>query len=291
LQRDMRYNHQSSAGITSAEAVEGTLKMMQLLMVWKIVCPWGFGTRIVLVEHDDKLVLNEAKLRQLYDKVDNMSSELYNWIRKYDDISKSTWLMHGNTALEISNELIMEKGYELRIDISGEVKDRHTIKPLWIDSERQVSSSMMRCSVLIYIVSLALQPEISMAVCNQCTNIELVSPVYFFKDKTCDTQFAHQLIPNSVMAVKLQTGMDQDTLGGALLYHLQKKEDTLIGTQLLVIWGYKSDRIYLHAWLIEHESTFDWDRNKLKKLYDVCDSRYDIESNMGRWLLDDYNHF
>jgi hypothetical protein len=120
---------------------------------------------------------------------------------------------------------------------------------------------------------------------NQCSNIELTSPVYFIKDTTCHEHSPQQVNSESIMKVNLKTGIDQETFGGVLLYHLQRKEIT--NTKLLVIWGRKSDYFYSHVWLIEHESTLEWDKDKLKRLYDVYDSQYDNDFNIEEWVLDD----
>jgi hypothetical protein len=94
------------------------------------------------------------------------------------------------------------------------------------------------------------------------------------------------------------TGVNRDTFGGALLYRLQRKENAesddlsdksaSISTQLLVIWGCESNKFYSRLLLIEHESAFVWNRDKLKRFYDVYNSRYNISSRLSdKWLLND----
>jgi hypothetical protein len=102
---------------------------------------------------------------------------------------------------------------------------------------------------------------------NEFTNIELTSPVYFVKDTTCHIQLPQQVSPKSTVKTNFITGMDQDTLGGALLYHL-KKEDASISAQLLVIWGCDYG-YYSDSWIIDHGSAFVWNEDKLKKLYEA----------------------
>jgi hypothetical protein len=83
----------------------------------------------VLAEHDNKLVLNEDKLAQLYDKIDEQLSRSSN-------LSKGTWSMCDDTAL-VATYKVMQKGdRELKIDISKEAKDEYTKSALWIDSGR-----------------------------------------------------------------------------------------------------------------------------------------------------------
>jgi hypothetical protein len=128
-----------------------------------------------------------------------------------------------------------------------------------------------------------------MTIDNQCTNIELTSPVYFIKDTDYHIQFPQQVNHRSIMKANFVTGIDQDTFGGVLLYHLKRKNDASISVQLLVIWKYKSNGIHSRALLVEHESTLAWDKVKLKRLYDGYGNQYEAYSvmNKGRWLLSD----
>jgi hypothetical protein len=113
-----------------------------------------------------------------------------------------------------------------------------------------------------------------MTIENKCYYTELVSPVYFIKDANCYMQFPQQVSSGSIMKANFMTGIDQDTFGGALLYNVQNYWGT-ISVQFLVIWGYNSNGIYSHAWLIKYESTFAWDGEKLKRLHDAYDSQCD----------------
>jgi hypothetical protein len=142
-------------------------------------------------------------------------------------------------------------------------------------------------SVLIYIVSLTLQSVMDVTIDIQCTDIELTSPVYFIKDAACHVQFPQQVNSKSITKVSFRTGIDRDTFGGVLLYHLQGKADTSITTQLLVIWGYNSDGLYLDQWLIEHESTLVWNEDKLKTLCEIYKVRDYVYLNTRLWLLND----
>jgi hypothetical protein len=125
--------------------------------------------------------------------------------------------------------------------------------------------------------------------------MELASPVYFIKNMTHHISFPQQVDPRSKMEVDFRTGINQDTLGGVLLYHLQRKEkdesdtdkDASTSTQLLVIWGWNSYKFYSHAWLIEHESTLDFDIDKLRMLYNTYDDQYNGCFNAEKWLLND----
>jgi hypothetical protein len=284
--RNAKCDYQSSTDTTFIGAADDTSKIMRLLVTWKINRSWKFNVRIILVGHDDELVLNEDKLAQLYDKVNDIPSDVYDWILKYDGIYKEVWLMNDNTVLVTTNDAIYEIGCELKITISEGAKDKDAESAFWIDSARQVSSdgntlyANLNCSLI-------LQSTTNVTINNRCSNIELTSPVYFTKDNTCHTHLPQQVDSKSEIKVKFKAGINQDTFGGVLLYRLQWKEDVSTGTQLLVIWGCKSDNLYSHVRLIEHESTLTWNEDKLKILYDVYNSQYNMDVIIEKWLLDD----
>jgi hypothetical protein len=142
-----------------------------------------------------------------------------------------------------------------------------------------------------------------MTIDNRCSNVELISPIYFAKDAVCRIQFPQHVNSKSTMKNNIITGMNRDTFGGFLLYHLRGKEnngtdnrfitdkDTSMSTHLLVIWGCKLDWSYSHAYLIKHENTFTWNEDRLERLYDVYNSQYNAYSAIApeAWLLDDNN--
>jgi hypothetical protein len=282
-------DHQPSIDIVSTQTAKDTSKMMRLLVAWKIEQFEEPRIHIVLLEHDNELVLNEDKLVQLY-KVNDQFSRRYN-------SSKSTWLVSANTVLEAAYEVVQKEGIELKITISEGAKDNDTKSALWIDSERQVSSLMIIYFVLIYIVSLTLQSIMNVIINNRCPNIELTSPLHFTKDATCHAHLPQQIDSKNRMKINFKAGVDRDTFGGALLYYLRKKEndesdhrsdnDISLFTQLLMIWEFRIDRLYSHAWLIEHESTLIWSEDMLKRLYEVYNGQCDADINAGSWLLDD----
>jgi hypothetical protein len=129
-------HHQSTTDTISAKAVEDASKMMRLLVAWKIERSGKSKVHIMLVEHDSELVLNEAKLAQLYNKIDDEFSRHY-------DFSRSTWLVSNNIVLETTYEVVQEEDFALQVTISKGVDDQSAIPTLWIDSERQVSSLMV----------------------------------------------------------------------------------------------------------------------------------------------------
>jgi hypothetical protein len=111
--------------------------------------------------------------------------------------------------------------------------------------------------------------------------------VYFIKDTTCRIKFPQQVDSRNIMKANFITGIDRDTFGGALLYHLQGKEDTPISVQLLVVWRWGLSVFYSDSWIIKHKNILDWDKDRLKELYDIYDSQRELYFLAKDWKLDD----
>jgi hypothetical protein len=273
-------DRQASIEPIYAKVIEDASKMMRLLVIWKIKYNEEPKSSVILVKYGNEFVLNEDKLAQLYNKVNVIPINCY----------ESTWLIRDDTVPEVMRKVVWRRNHELEIIVSKGFRDSDTIRPMWIDSERQVSPLITTCTNLH--ASLTIQSEIDMTINNQCTSIELSSPVYFTKGATCHIPFLQPVNSKSIMKIKFVTGVDRDTFGGALLYRLQWKGDVPTSTQLLVIWGCRSNKtyfhaLYLHVWLIEHENTFVWDKDKLEMLYDEYDDHWYTKSDLGIWLLND----
>jgi hypothetical protein len=277
-------NRQSSIDTIYAKAMKETLKKMGLLVAWKIKRSKWHKAKITPTEYDNELVLNEDELAQLYNNVYNIPTG--------HSIFRETWLLCNDITLGTMRNPTRKAGLELEATIYETFRDNETIRSMWIDSERQVLSLIMKYTCTNLHVSLTIQSAIDMTINNQCTDIGLASPVCFIKDTTCHIQFPQQVNPECIMKAGFATGVDKGTFGGALLYRLRQKEDASASTQLLVIWGYKiyglkANKHYLHAWLIEHESTLVWDKDKLKRLYDIYNNRWYTDSDLKTWLSND----
>jgi hypothetical protein len=184
---NVKSDHQANIDTISAKVIEVASKMMRLLVTWKIKRSGKPKVNIMLVEYDDELVLNEDKLAQLYGKINDISS----------GNSSFGWLMYDNTVLVAKYEVAEEKDLELKITISKGAK--YTMNSMWINSERQVLFLMAIYPMLIYIVSLTFQSVMNVTVNNQCSNIELVSPVHFIKNAIYHVQFPQRVEPNRIM--------------------------------------------------------------------------------------------
>jgi hypothetical protein len=122
---NIRSNHQSDIDTMHAKVIEDASKMIRFLVIWKIECYKEPKVNVILVENDSELVLNEDKLAQLCDKVNNIPSSYYS----------STWLTY-DTMFVIRHVVMQKEGIELEITISKEPLSLSIMRPMWIESER-----------------------------------------------------------------------------------------------------------------------------------------------------------
>jgi metal-responsive CopG/Arc/MetJ family transcriptional regulator len=116
-----RSNHRS-------KVIDEALRMMRLLVTWRIKSSGHPKVRVMLVEYNNESTLNEDELVQLYEAVNNIPLGY--------DTSHFTWLMCDNTVLKAICEIVTREGTVLRITISKGFKNEYVMKPMWIDSER-----------------------------------------------------------------------------------------------------------------------------------------------------------
>jgi hypothetical protein len=132
--------------------------------------------------------------------------------------------------------------------------------------------------------------KVELTIHHQFPGIELVSPLYASDDATC------YLLPDQKVDVGSMTqagfNIDSGRLNsrGILMYRLKRKnidqsnedimsnEDEVTCIQLIVIWEvYRSGEIHASAFLIEHDKSRIWDRDRLMKLawrYELFDIQY-----------------
>jgi hypothetical protein len=142
---------------------------------------------------------------------------------------------------------------------------------------------MLVITMLIYTVSLEFQSPTSIIIHNQCSDTELISPVYFGNGAVCPKLFDQQVDINTAMKIRFEIYATRDEFEGALLYKLQKSlhaqysMDTLItrasnnGSKcvyMLVAWKMKDSKPSIQVILVEHTKEFIWNKDKLKELYD-----------------------
>jgi hypothetical protein len=153
--------------------------------------------------------------------------------------------------------------------------------------------------VLICATSLNLQSSISLNIYNWCQDINLTSLIYFLHGGKWHVVPDQEIDVNTVMRNCLESDSGQDILEGALVYEIQRKlynesdgfiQDDSKGTQLLVVWhGEYTKGLYVRAVLIEHDKGFDWNEDKLRRLYQKYWYPLDVWVDFigSNWLLDD----
>jgi hypothetical protein len=125
----IRLARQSSVSTIYAKVIKEASKRIRLLVAWKMKRSGQLKISIMLIEYDNVHTLNEDKLAQLYDKVNDIFSE-------HRRSSKHTCLIYDNTALNIAYEIVRKEGLELKITVSEGLVDQGIIRPIWIESER-----------------------------------------------------------------------------------------------------------------------------------------------------------
>jgi hypothetical protein len=121
---------QSNVDPIYTKAIEEASKMMRLLVIWKTKHLEEPKANAILVEYDNRLVLDEDKLAQLYGNVNDIPYDRH----------RCTWSIYSNTALVIRCKVAWKESLRLDVDISYKERDSNAIRPMWIDSERQVPS-------------------------------------------------------------------------------------------------------------------------------------------------------
>jgi hypothetical protein len=147
---------------------------------------------------------------------------------------------------------------------------------------------------------------------NQCSNFELVSPVYFGHNTICLKFPSQKVDANTATRASFGQNITKSKFVGVLIYKLQRKgslksdvdniskEGSPTDIQLLVIWEPKSWRgLFLRVLLIEHNNTITWNEDKLSELYSMqhallnkrhCTKTYLFKKctfTEDAWLLDD----
>jgi hypothetical protein len=200
---------------------------------------------------------------------------------------------------------VMNGGHRWDIFISKGNND-NDMKPLWIDVERWVSMMLEIFLMLMCIVSLTLRGVMDVAVHNQYSDIELVSPVYFCNRGIYNEYPVEKTDGIVMMKIDFSFGLDK-LPGGILMYEVQRKGNTesdyrsnidttfaeTVGNtskmmRFLVIWKIEhSGEPRVHIVLVEHDNELEWDEDKLAKLYDKANDQSSRHYNPSRytWLV------
>jgi hypothetical protein len=151
--------------------------------------------------------------------------------------------------------------------------------------------------MLTYTVSLDLHLPSYITIHNQCSSIELVSPVFFGDGVICPKLFSQRVGIDTKMKAHFEIYATQDNFEGAFLFKLQRFSEwynmyTSMNEAehiyMLIAWKMKGDELSAYVALVKHTKAFTWDKDKLRKLYNK--NRNWLEKYDGgifnTWLVD-----
>jgi hypothetical protein len=145
-----------------------------------------------------------------------------------------------------------------------------------------MSEIMIAVIMLMYTVSLELQLPACVTIHNQCSNTELVSPVYFGNGSVCPKLSGQQIDISTKMNACFEINAAQDDFEGALLFKLQRysnkqhnmgalttetSKNEVAHVHILVAWKVKNAKPFACVVLVEHTKELAWNESELKKLY------------------------
>jgi hypothetical protein len=165
---------------------------------------------------------------------------------------------------------------------------------------------MIVVTMLMYTVSLKLQLLPCVTIHNQCSNIKLISPVYFGNDAVCPKLSDQPIDISTRMKVCFEINAAQNDFEGALLYKLQRyvefdgefnmdtstietNKNQAMHIYMLSAWKVKDSRLFVYVTFVEHTKEFIWNEEKLKKLYDKNFGWFKEykRTASNTWLIDD----
>jgi hypothetical protein len=114
-------------------------------------------------------------------------------------------------------------------------------------------------------------PFLELVIHNQCSNIELVSPLYYSDGTECHLSPDQRVYAGSTMQTYLMVDLFQNEFICALMYRLKGKDtdelNVVTCTQLAMVWKFdKFKRFHLVTRLIEHDKGQVWDKDRMMKL-------------------------
>jgi hypothetical protein len=166
-----------------------------------------------------------------------------------------------------------------------------------------VLEMMIAVIMLMYTISLELQLPALVTIHNPCSNIELVSPVYFGNGAVCPKLSDQQIDIGTEMNASFEIYTIQDEFEGALLYKLRRysdiqhtidtstkedKENEEKCIQMFIAWKMKDSKPFVYVVLVEHSKEFIWDKDALRKLYNKNHNRLKEYNSImpDIWLMD-----
>jgi hypothetical protein len=160
--------------------------------------------------------------------------------------------------------------------------------------------------MLIYAVSFEFQLPACIVVHNHCLNTMLAAPVYFSNGAVCPELFNQKIDIDAKMRIGFKIDAIENKSECALLFKLEgtdesddqhsidtsateTDENEATHVHMLVVWEVKDAKPFAYVVLVEHTKEFNWDEDKLNKLYyenhDRLKKHNDTISNT--WFMDD----
>jgi hypothetical protein len=162
---------------------------------------------------------------------------------------------------------------------------------------------MITIAMLIYTISLKFQSPSRIIIHNQCSNINLVSPIYFGNGAVCPSLANQQIDINTATKMQFEINTTQDEFEGVLLYKLQRNvasddqnnrntrtKNEAKCVYIFVAWKVKDAEPFVRVALVEHTKNIVWNEDKMKELYEKnCGGlkKYN-DSISDTWIIDDY---
>jgi hypothetical protein len=264
---------------------------LHLLVAWDIE-NYDYRFCVRLIEYTDNFIWDEDKLLALYRKYNDMF---------YIDYKSNivTWLMHDGTIMETKRNVTYGLEYKLDIIIHEGTRQYSMRRPMELRLKRLVLPLLMLI-VLIYALSLPVQPSVKLDIHNQCLNVDLVSPIYTTYGRLeCHRPPDYKVCAGNTIRSSFIINEPGNGSGGILIYKLQRKQtnesteiskDTSSAIHLLVVWEISGSKmLYAGVLLVEYDKRFDWNKNDLKYLHRKSFGRLRQfpDSATETWSLDD----
>jgi hypothetical protein len=199
----------------STSSIKDITTNIHLLVIWNVK-NYNHRFCVSLIECAGEFAWNEDKLWELYRKHSNQVYENY----KSDIV---TWLLSDGAVLKTKLDVTYGSDCKLDIVISkGTGKDEMS-EPIQIDPKRLVLSLSMSI-LLMYTFSLPSIKSFKLNIHNQCSNADLVYPIYVTGDKLeCHRPPGYKVcVGDTIGSTFIINGRHTQSYG-ALIYRLQRK--------------------------------------------------------------------
>jgi hypothetical protein len=151
----------------------------------------------------------------------------------------------------------------------------------------------------------AVHAAMEVEICNRCSDIELVDPLYFSDGAVCCKPLKQKVAPGDTLATAFKINFGRTDFEGALMCRLRKRTnndkkfstdtintDEKLSSHIRFIVGWKlvnpqGPRIYML--LIEHGENLVWNENKLAEKHNEFRGRLSVHSSAVTdiWSMED----